>query len=88
MTIRILRIVTPALAAGAAAAAIAVAPVASAADQSHLACSYQTPGNSQCETPGNAQLTATPQDLPYQPQYPFLLGALVIDHHGSSHGIR
>lgn len=83
MTLKI-RFVTPLLIAGAASAAIAAAPLASAADDTHLSCSYQAPGNSQCETPGNAQLTATPQEMPYESQYPYLLGTIIF-HNAPAH---
>lgn len=82
------RRLAPAVLASAAALAIIAAPTAVAADNTHLACVYQSAGNSQCESPGNAQLTATPQDMPYPQQYPYLLGGpLLIFHHGGSHGM-
>jgi hypothetical protein len=54
-----------------AAVAIASAPSAAAADEPHLACTYSSTGNSQCESPGNSQLVATPSDVPYQQQIPY-----------------
>lgn len=78
----------PAVLAGTAALSIIAAPAAAAAD-THLACVYQSEGNSQCETPGNVQLTATPQDVPYPQQYPFLFGGQVLSyHHGMGGGHR
>jgi uncharacterized protein (DUF697 family) len=79
----------PFVVAGAAALAIAAAPAASAeASEPHLACVYQSEGNSQCESPGNAQLTATPQTVPNTQQYPFLFGGpLLVFHHGGGHGM-
>ena len=79
------RRLAPVALAGAAALAIFAAPAASAAaSDPHLACIYQGEGNSQCESPGNAQFTATPHDVPYPQQYPFLFGGplLVFHHHG------
>ncbi len=70
------------------AAAVAAAPVAAAAGDPHLVCTTVSEGNSQCETPGNAQLTASPQDLPYPTLYPFLLGGGLIFHNGGGHGMR
>jgi hypothetical protein len=70
------------------AAAIAAAPVATAADEPHMVCTYVSEGNSQCETPGNAQLTASPQDVPYPTLYPFLLGGALIFHNSPGHGMR
>jgi len=68
------------LATGAAAVAIAVAPIASAADDPHLVCTYQAPGNSQCDTPGNAQIDAAPQAVPYESLYPVVLGDILVHH--------
>ncbi|WP_149437327.1 hypothetical protein [Mycolicibacterium sp. P1-5] len=70
------------------AAAVAAAPLAAAADDPHLVCTYISDGNSQCETPGNAQLTASPQDVPYPTLYPFLLGGGLIFHDGPHHGMH
>jgi hypothetical protein len=74
-----LRLVAPLLAAGAA-AAIAASPVAAASDN-HLDCTYVSQSNTQCETPGNVQLSATPPPVSYPQQYPFLFGGPVIIHH-------
>lgn len=68
------------LATGAAAVAIAVAPIASAADDPHLVCTYQAPGDSQCDTPGNAQIDASPQAVPYESLYPYVLGDILVQH--------
>ena len=70
------------------AAAVAAAPVAAAADDPHMVCTYVSDGNSQCETPGNSQLTASPQDVPYPTLYPFLVGPTLILHDGPNHGMR
>jgi hypothetical protein len=80
------RRLAPFVLAGAAAVAIAAAPVASAADDPHLQCTYQGDGNSQCESPGNAQLTASPPDVQSGP-YPFLFGGPVLIHHLGGHGM-
>lgn len=80
------RWVAPLMIAGAAAVAVAVAPTAAAADEPHLVCTYSSTDNSQCETPGNSQLVATPPDVTYQEQYPYVLGAIVVPGmHG--HGV-
>ncbi len=71
------------------AAALLAAPVASAADDPHMVCTTVSDGNSQCETPGNAQLTASPQDVPYPTLYPFLFGdGLIFHNNGHGHGMR
>jgi hypothetical protein len=77
----------PFVLAGAAALTIVAAPAASAAvSDPHLACVYQSEGNSQCQSPGNAQLTATPQTVTNPQQYPFLFGGpLLVFHHGGNH---
>lgn len=79
----ILRLAAPLLAAGAA-AAIVSAPAALASDN-HLDCTYVSEGNSQCETPGNVQLSATPSPVTYPQQYPFLFDGGLIFHHGGGH---
>ncbi|WP_179475010.1 hypothetical protein [Mycolicibacterium vinylchloridicum] len=79
------------LLAGALAAGVSIAiaaPAAAAAGDPHLVCTAVSDGNSQCETPGNAQLTASPQDVPYPTLYPFLLGGGLIFHNGGGHGMR
>jgi hypothetical protein len=70
-----LRLVAPLLAAGAAAAIVA-APAAVA--ETHLDCANLTSDSTQCESPGNVQLSSSPPNVDY-PQYPFLYGGL-IDH--------
>jgi hypothetical protein len=81
---KITRILGPLMAAGAAAAIIA-APTAAAADQPNLTCTYTGAGNSQCESPGNAQLNASPPYVPYVQQYPFIDGGGILFHHGGGH---
>jgi hypothetical protein len=75
--------------AGAAAIAVLAAPTAAASDEPHMTCVYQGSGNSQCETPGNAQLTASPSTHAY-PQYPYYYGGYFgggfSSHHGGGHG--
>lgn len=80
----ITRRVAPLLCAGAAALAVSAAPVAAA--DAHLECVYQGTGTSQCESPGNAQLTATPPDVSYPDEYPFLLDGPIVIHHFGEHG--
>lgn len=75
------------LLAGAVAMAIAAAPIAAAAGDPHLVCTAVSDGNTQCETPGNAQLTSSPPDVPYPSLYPFLLGGLIF-HNDGGHGMR
>jgi hypothetical protein len=82
-----LRLIAPLLAAGAAAAIVA-APTAAA--ETHLDCAYLTTDSTQCESPGNVQLSSSPPDVDY-PQYPFLYGGLVFGHgfdHGHGSGIH
>lgn len=86
MTIKF-RLVAPLLAAGVA-AAIASSPIAAAADDPHLVCTVQSQGNSQCETPGDAQLSAAPQDIPYPTLYPFLLDGGLLFHNSPGHAMR
>ncbi len=82
------RFLTAGLLATGIAAAVVSAPVAAAADDPHLVCTYQSQGNSQCETPGNAQLSASPQDVPYPTLYPFLLDGGLLFHNAPNHGMR
>ncbi|KWX57493.1 hypothetical protein [Mycobacterium sp. NAZ190054] len=72
--------VTGLVAAGAAAALIA-APAATAA--THLDCTYTAPGNSLCESAGNAQIVATPTDVPYPAwgAYPYGVHVFRGGHH-------
>jgi hypothetical protein len=76
---RIRTFILPLLVAGASAVAIAVAPLADAA----ITCT-STGMASLCQSPGNAQLSATPPPVDYQAQYPFL-GNVLIFHHGGRH---
>ena len=68
--------------------AIAAAPAAVAAGDPHLVCTTVSDGNTACETPGNAQLTSSPPDVPYPSLYPFLIGDGLIFHNGPNHGMR
>jgi hypothetical protein len=65
---------------GASAAAIAVAPLAEAAPT----CT-STGTASVCDSPGNAQVIATPPPVDYQAQYPFFGGYGLLFHHGGHH---
>ena len=58
------------------------------ASDPHLVCTAVSDGNTACETPGNAQLTSSPPDVPYPSLYPFLLGGGLIFHDGGGHGMR
>jgi hypothetical protein len=70
--------IASALFAATAAASIAVAPAALAAPT----CTAVSSSSTQCESPGNAQITATPPYVNYQQQYPFFgEGGLVVIHH-------
>ena len=87
------RFIAPLLSAGAA-AAILVAPAASA--ETHLQCTNPSGNSTQCETPGNVQLNASPSVTTSYPQYggygyPYLYGGTAIDlggllGGGSNHG--
>jgi hypothetical protein len=66
-------VIAPLLAAGAA-AAISAAPLAVAAPTPHQDCSYAGSGNSLCQSPGNAQIVATPPPVTYQSLYPYGFG--------------
>lgn len=68
----------PILATGATAVAIAVAPLANADGPSCVS----TANSSVCQSPGNAQVNATPPAVDYQPNYPFYLGGGLLFHHG------
>jgi hypothetical protein len=74
---RIRTFVAPLLVAGASAVAIAVAPLAAAAPT----CTSSGTA-SLCQTAGNAQVTATPPPVDYQPMYPFFGGYGLLFHHG------
>jgi hypothetical protein len=74
-----LRHISALVAAGAASAAIAVAPTASAAQS----CTYVGAQTTQCESPGNVQITSDqPVTQPYQ--FPFY-GNVLLFHHGGHH---
>ena len=73
--------ITPILA-GAAAAAIASAPTAMA-DPVQQSCTYQGESETQCQSPGNAQINDAPPYLQYEPQYPYFGGDF---HHGGDFG--
>ena len=64
---RIRAFVPPLLLAAAGAVAIAVAPLANA-DSTAPQCTF-TGNASVCQTDGNAQVSALPQENDYQPQY-------------------
>ena len=77
---RIRSFIPPLLMAGASAAAMAVAPLAEAAPT----CT-STGTASVCDSPGNAQVIATPPPVDYQAQYPFFGGYGLLFHHGGHH---
>jgi hypothetical protein len=75
-------ILTPILLATAAAGSIALAPIALAETTQPPSCTNLSDSSTQCQTPGNVQLTATPPYVPYQQQYPYFGGVVILDHHG------
>lgn len=75
-------ILAPALLAAAAAGSIALAPIALAETTQPPSCTTLSGSSTQCQTPGNVQLTATPPYVPYQQQYPYFGGVVILDHHG------
>ena len=75
-------ILTPALLMAAAAGSIALAPVALAETTRPPTCTTLSSSSTQCQTPGNVQLTATPPYVPYQQQYPYFGGLVILYHHG------
>ncbi len=82
-----MRLVAPALLAAAAAGSIALAPVAFAAESGQPpTCTTLSSSSTQCQTPGNVQLTATPPDVQYQQQYPYFGGLVILDHGGHGMG--
>ena len=83
-TPRIRMFVAPLLLAAAGAAAIAVAPLADAAPTAP-ACTF-TGNASLCETEGNAQVSALPPAVDYQPQYPIYGYDGLLFHHRGRHG--
>lgn len=64
---------TPLLAAGALAAAIAAAPTAMA-DPVQQSCTYLGASETQCQSPGNAQINDSPPYVQYAPLYPYFGG--------------
>lgn len=84
-----LKYVTPVLAAGAAALAITAAPIAAAATPSIAQQSCVDSGaGTVCQSPGNAQITATPPVVNYDPYgyEGFLLGGFGDGGHGGGFG--
>ena len=78
---KIRNLATPLLLAAGGAIAITVAPLAQA-DATPPPCSF-TGNASVCQTEGNAQVSALPPTIQYQPQYPFYgYGGLLFHHHG------
>lgn len=75
-------ILKPALLVAAAAGSIAVAPIALAETTQSPTCTTLSGSSTQCQTPGNVQLTTTPPYVPYQQQYPYFGGLVILDHHG------
>ena len=67
--------IAPLLVAGASALAIAVAPLA----QAEQTCT-ESGQASVCQSPGNAQVSATPPAVDYQAQYPFFGGFGLLFH--------
>jgi hypothetical protein len=85
---RITKVITaPALSAAVAAVSLAFAPLALAAGTGQPpACTDLSSDSTQCQTPGNVQLTATPPDVPYQQQFPYFGNIVILDHHGPGMG--
>ena len=79
---------TPVLAAGAAALAITVAPIAAAAPTPLQQSCTDSGAGTVCQSPGNAQITATPPPVSYDPYgYDgFLLGGFGYGGHGGYGG--
>jgi hypothetical protein len=75
-------ILAPVLLGAAAAGSIALAPIALAETTQPPTCTTLSSSSTQCQTPGNVQLTATPPYVPYQQQYPYFGGLVILDHHG------
>jgi hypothetical protein len=72
-------VIAQVLTAGASVAAIAVAPVAQAAPSGPTCVSSGLA--SVCQSEGNAQISATPPPVDYQPQYPFFGPYGLLFHH-------
>src|SRR5258705_4340087 len=68
--------IAPLLAAGAAAAAIAAAPIAAADPGATQQSCTESVSGSECQSPGNVQITDTPGPMNYDPygDYGLLLG--------------
>lgn len=77
----------PALLAAAAAGSIAFAPMA-LAENTGPNCTTLSSSTTQCQTPGNSQITATPPEVNYQQQYPYFGNLVILDHHRSHGGHR
>jgi hypothetical protein len=77
-----IRFITPLIAAVGAATAIAVAPLAMAAPSGTSPTCTNTGNSTQCESPGNAQLNATPPDVPQQMYYFLPYGNAFNGFHG------
>ena len=76
---RIRNFVAPLLIAAGGAAAIAIAPLAQA-ESTPTPCTFS--GNATvCQTEGNAQVSALPPAVDYQPQYPFYGDGGLLFHH-------
>jgi hypothetical protein len=73
--------IAPVLFAAVAAGSIAIAPSA-LAENNGPTCTAVSSTSTQCQTPGNAQLTATPPYVNYDQQYPYFGGVVILDHHG------
>jgi len=73
--------IAPVLFAAAAAGSIALAPSA-LAETNGPTCTVLSSTSTQCQTPGNSQITATPPYVQYQQQYPYFGSAIILDHHG------
>jgi hypothetical protein len=71
-------------AAGATTLALAAAPTANSAPTGP-ACVSVGQTATQCQSPGNAEIVATPPPVNYQAQYPFFGPYGLIFHHGGHH---
>jgi hypothetical protein len=81
--------IAPVLFAAVAAGSIALAPAAMAAGTGEPPnCTTLSSSSTQCQTPGNVQLTATPPYVNYQQQYPYFGDLVILDHHGNHGGRR
>jgi hypothetical protein len=81
-------LIAPVLFAAVAAGSIALAPSALAEGAGQPpSCTTLSGSSTQCQTPGNVQLTATPPYVPYEQQYPYFGNLVILDHHGNgNHG--